>query len=58
MNKTRICIVTVPFRLSRVTEINPKLLRHPDRIRVFVIVCGSMRTLSRQIARAPIEMHR
>jgi hypothetical protein len=38
MNKTRICIVTVPFRLSRVTEINPKLLRHPDRIRVFVIV--------------------
>jgi len=38
MNKTRICIVTVPFRLSRITEINPKLLRHPDRIRVFVIV--------------------
>jgi len=38
MNKIRICIVTVPFRLSRITEINPKLLRHPDRIRVFVIV--------------------
>lgn len=31
-------MVTVPFRLSRITEINPKLLRHLDRIRVFVIV--------------------
>jgi len=38
MNKIRICIVAVPFRLSRITEINPKLLRQLQRIRVFVIV--------------------
>jgi hypothetical protein len=49
MNKIRICIVTVPFRLSRITEINPKLLRHPDRNRVFVI---SMRSFQADHSRA------
>ena len=55
MNKIRICIVTVPVGVSRITEIKPKPPRHRDCIRVFVIVYARS---FQQIRRTPIEMHR
>jgi hypothetical protein len=38
MKKIRTRMIAVPLRLLRSREMNPRLLRHLDRIHVFVIV--------------------